>query len=233
MASGYGKIAADGLWHNNVGLVQLLGLCPLLAVTSTTVNGLAMGLATTLVLLASNVTVSMIRNVVRTEVRVPVFVLVIASFVTAVELAMNAHFHDLYKILGIFIPLIVTNCSILGRAEAFASKNTVARSAVDGLTMGLGFTVVLVLLGTLREVVGGGTVFARAHLLFGEGARDLGLTLVQDYPGFLLAVLPPGAFLGLGLLIALKNWIDRGIERRAAERAQGAVPRPAPAGAGS
>jgi len=233
MADGFGKIAADGLWHNNVGLVQLLGLCPLLAITSTTVNGLAMGLATTLVLLSSNVTVSLIRNVVRTEVRVPVFVLVIASFVTAIELAMNAYFHDLYKILGIFIPLIVTNCAILGRAEAFASKNTVARSAIDGFTMGMGFTVVLVLLGTMREVIGGGTVFAGSHLLFGEGARDLGLTLVQDYQGFLLAVLPPGAFLGLGLLIALKNVIDRGIERRAAERARGAVPQPTPAGAGS
>lgn len=230
MAGGYGKIAADGLWHNNVGLVQLLGLCPLLAITSTTVNGLAMGLATTLVLLSSNTTVSLIRNVVRPEVRVPVFVLVIASFVTAIELAMNAYLHDLYKILGIFIPLIVTNCSILGRAEAFASKNSVPRAAMDGLTMGIGFTVVLVLLGTMREVVGGGTVFSRAHLLFGEGARDLGLTLVQDYQGFLLAVLPPGAFLGLGLLIALKNFIDRGIERRAAQRARGAVPAPAPAG---
>ena len=231
MADGYGKIAAAGLWHNNVGLVQLLGLCPLLAVTSTTVNGLAMGLATTLVLLASNVTVSLIRNAVRSEVRVPVFVLVIASFVTAVELAMNAYFHDLYRILGIFIPLIVTNCSILGRAEAFASKNTVSRSAVDGFTMGIGFTLVLVLLGSMREVVGNGTIFARAHLLFGEGARGLGITLIHDYEGFLLAVLPPGAFLGLGLLIALKNLIDRGLERRAAVRARGGVPQPAPAGA--
>ncbi len=222
----YGQIAADGLWHNNAAFVQILGLCPLLAVTATVVNGLGLGIATTLVLIASNVTVSLIRNLVRPEVRIPVFVLVIASFVTAVELAMNAWFHDLYLILGIFIPLIVTNCSILGRAEAFASKNNVARAFTDGLTMGVGFTVALVLLGGMRELSGSGTLFAQAHLMFGEGARALTLTLIEDYRGFLLAILPPGAFIGLGLLIALKNVIDARVAQRASNRVGAAEAEP-------
>ena len=219
--AGYRRIALDGLWHNNPALVQLLGLCPLLAVTGTVINGLGLGLATTMVLVLSNLTVSLIRNLVRPEVRIPVFVLVIASFVTAVELAMSALFHDLYKVLGIFIPLIVTNCAIIGRAEAFASKNPVPRALVDGLTMGLGFTAVLVLLGGLREVIGQGTLLDQAHMMFGDGARWLTLTLVEDYRGFLVAVLPPGAFLGMGLIIALKNVIDGRLERRAQRRAQG------------
>ena len=210
------KIAADGFWKNNPALVQLLGLCPLLAVTSTLVNGLGLGLATTLVLIASNVTVSLIRNVVRSEIRIPVFVLVIASFVTAIELGMNAFFHDLYKILGIFIPLIVTNCSIIGRAEAFASKHNPTESFVDGLTMGLGFTAVLVLLGGMREVIGSGTLFSGAHLMFGEAARGLTITVIHDYHGFLLAILPPGAFIGLGFIIAVKNIIDRRQKQKAA-----------------
>lgn len=211
----YNEIARDGLWNNNPALVQLLGLCPLLAVTSTVINGLGLGLATTLVLTASNITVSLIRNLVRNEIRIPVFVLVIASFVTAVELSMNAFFHDLYKILGIFIPLIVTNCSIIGRAEAFASKNSPLPAAVDGLTMGLGFTAVLVLLGGVREAIGSGTLFAQAHLMFGPTARDFSLSLGDDYPGFLLAVLPPGAFIGLGMIIAVKNIIDRRMKKPA------------------
>ena len=163
MANGvYGVIVRDGLWSNNAAFVQLLGLCPLLAVTGTVVNGLGLGMATTLVLIGSNVTVSLIRNLVRPEVRIPVFVMVIASFVTAIELAMNAYFYDLYKILGIFIPLIVTNCAIIGRAEAFASKNSVTRSFVDALTMGLGFTLALALLGGVRELFGQGTLLAQA-----------------------------------------------------------------------
>jgi electron transport complex protein RnfE len=205
----YQQISRDGLWQNNVALVQVLGLCPLLAVTSTAINGLGLGMATLLVLVCSNVTVSLIRNLVRPEIRIPVFVLVIASFVTAVELAMNAFFHDLYKVLGIFIPLIVTNCAILGRAEAFASRNSVSRSLLDALTMGLGFTVILVLLGTMRELVGLGTLFSQAHMMFGEAARWLTVTVFEEYRGFLLAILPPGAFIGLGLLIALKNLIDQ------------------------
>ncbi len=207
-------IALDGLWRNNTGLVQLLGLCPLLAVTGTVINGLGLGLATTLTLVLSNVTVSAIRRIVRPEVRIPVFVLVIASVVTVIELGMNAYFHDLYKVLGIFIPLIVTNCAIIGRAEAFASKHDVGRAFTDGLAMGVGFTLVLVCLGALREIVGQGTLLAHAHLMFGEQARDWTLTLIEDYRGFLVAVLPPGAFLGLGLLIALKNVIDGRLERR-------------------
>lgn len=209
-----GKIALDGLWYNNVAFVQLLGLCPLLAVTNTTINGLGLGLATVMTLVASNVSVSLIRNLVRPEIRIPVFVLIIASFVTVIELTMNAFFHELYVILGIFIPLIVTNCSILGRAEAFASKNSVGHSALDGLTMGLGFTAVLVTLGAMRELTGSGTLLAQAHLMFGEAARGLAITVIEDYRGFLLAILPPGAFIGLGLLIAVKNIIDARLERR-------------------
>lgn len=207
--SGYQRIVRDGMWTNNVAFVQLLGLCPLLAVTNTVINAIGLGLATTLTLVATNSTVSLIRNIVRPEIRIPVFVLIIASVVTAIELAMNAWFHELYNILGIFIPLIVTNCSIIARAESFASRNNVTRSFADGLFMGLGFTAVLILLGAIREGLGFGTLFAHAHLMFGEAARDLKLTLLSDYKGFLLAILPPGAFLGLGLLIALKNIIDK------------------------
>ncbi len=214
MLSDYTKIALDGLWTNNPGLVQLLGLCPLLAVTGTVVNGLGLGLATTLVLVTSNLIVSFIRDWVRPEVRIPVFVLVIASAVTATELAMNAYFHELYLVLGIFIPLIVTNCAIIGRAEAFASRNSMPRAFVDGLTMGLGFTLVLVILGGMRELLGRGTLLAQAELMFGEGAQAMTLTLWHDNQGFLLAILPPGAFIGLGLLIALKNVIDKRLEDR-------------------
>ena len=221
----YREIIRDGLWNNNQALVALLGLCPLLAVTNTAVNGLGLGLATTLVLVCSNVTVSLIRNLVRPEVRLPVFVLVIASFVTAVELIMNAWFHDLFKILGIFIPLIVTNCTIIGRAEAFATRNTVDRALVDALSIGVGFMAVLVVLGGLRELLGMGTLFSQAHLMFGDAARGLTLTLSEDYGGFLLAILPPGAFIGLGLLIAIKNLIDA---RR--EKAPAAVPAESPSG---
>ena len=210
----YSKIAGDGLWYNNVALVQILGLCPLLAVTSTAINGLGLGLATMLVLLGSNTTISLIRHWVRPEVRIPVYVVVIASFVTAVELSMRAFFHELYLVLGIFIPLIVTNCSILGRAEAFASKNSVPRAIVDALTMGFGFLVVLFVLGSMREMVGFGTLFAQAHMMLGESFAWLTITLVEDYNGLLLAILPPGAFIGLGLLIALKNIVDMRQEKR-------------------
>ncbi len=207
-------IIRDGLWTNNVGLVQVLGICPLLAVTGTFVNGLGLGIATLITLVASNVTISMIRKLVRPEVRIPVFVLVIASIVTIIELSMSAWFYELYKVLGIFIPLIVTNCSIIGRAEAFASKNTVGRSFVDGFSMGFGFLLVLVTLGTMREIIGHGTLFAQAHLMFGEAARSMTIHFVDSYHGFLLAVLPPGAFIGLGLLIAMKNVIDKRKEVR-------------------
>lgn len=212
----YTHILKEGLWVNNPGLVQLLGLCPLLAVTTNAINGLGLGLATLLTLTASNVTVSLIRHVVRPEVRIPVFVLVIASIVTIIELAMNAWLHDLYLILGIFIPLIVTNCAIIGRAESFASRHSVDRALLDGLAMGAGFTLVLVTLGGMRELIGQGTLLSQAHLMFGEYGRQFTLTLVDDYRGFLLAILPPGAFLGLGFLIAGVNIINARREKKAA-----------------
>jgi Na+-translocating ferredoxin:NAD+ oxidoreductase subunit E len=209
MAAEQNKIIKDGLWNNNVALVQVLGLCPMLAVTGSFINGLGLGLATMLTLVLSNLSVSTIRHWVRPEVRIPIFVIIIASIVTTIELAMNAWFHELYLILGIFIPLIVTNCSIIARAEAFASRNGVIDSVLDGAMMGFGFLLVLITLGSLREIIGSGTLFNNAQLMFGEGARGWLLTLGDDYPGFLLAILPPGAFIGLGLLIALKNLIDR------------------------
>lgn len=215
----YGQLIKDGIWNNNQALVALLGLCPLLAVTNTAINGLGLGIATTVVLAMSNFTVSLIRNIVRNEIRLPVFVLVIASFVTAVELSMNAWFFELYKILGIFIPLIVTNCAIIGRAEAFASKNNPLRSIVDGLAMGVGFTLVLVTLGAIREFVGMGTLFSQAHLMFGEAARGVTLSMGEGFKGALLAILPPGAFIGLGLMLAVKSNIERAAERRAEARA--------------
>ena len=211
----YASIARDGLWRNNAGLVQLLGLCPLLAVTGTAVNGLGLGLATLFVVTLSNLVVSLLRHSLRPEIRIPVYVLVIASLVTAVDLVMNAWFHGLYRTLGIFIPLIVTNCAIIGRAEAFASRNAPLPSVVDGLAVGAGFAAVLVVLGALREIIGFGTLFAGAELLFGEAVRDWQLTL-PGYRGFLLAVLPPGAFIGLALLIAGKNWL--GLRREVRDR---------------
>ena len=218
------EISKNGLWSNNVALVQLLGLCPLLAVTSTVINGFGLGIATLITLVLSNSIVSLIRGFVRSEVRLPVFVLIIASVVTIIELTMKAMFYDLYLVLGIFIPLIVTNCAIIGRAEGFASRNPVVPAALDGLMMGLGFLAVLMLLGGLREIIGFGTLFAHAELMFGDTARAWMIQINPDYPGFLLAVLPPGAFFGLALLIVAKNWLDL---RPAAE------PRPAPAAAES
>jgi len=211
---GYGTLIGDGLWTNNQALVAMLGLCPLLAVTTTATNGLGMGLATTTVLVLSNGTISLIRNLVRPEVRLPVFVLVIASFVTAVELTMKAQFYELYLVLGLFIPLIVTNCAIIGRAEAFASKARLDRALVDGLAMGFGFTLVLMVLGGAREFLGQGTLFYQADLLLGAGAAGFGLDLGEGFQGALLAILPPGAFIGMGFLIALKNLIDKRVERR-------------------
>ena len=204
----YGPIIRDGLWKNNPALVQLLGLCPLLAVTNTVINGLGLGLATILTLVASNGLVSLLRKQIPDEARLPVFVMIIASIVTIIELSMNAWFHELYLILGIFIPLIVTNCAITGRAEAFASRNSVGPSIIDGLMMGIGFTSVLVLLGGMRELIGQGTLFSESHLMFGEVARNFTIVVFEDYRGFLMALLPPGAFIGLGLIVALKNVID-------------------------
>ena len=204
----YGPIIREGLWKNNPALVQLLGLCPLLAVSNTVINGLGLGLATIATLVASNGLVSLLRKQIPDEARLPVFMLIIASIVTIIELSMNAWFHELYLILGIFIPLIVTNCAITGRAEAFAARNPVGPSLVDGFMMGLGFTAVLVLLGAMRELIGLGTLFSEAHLMFGEAARGFTIVVFEDYRGFLMALLPPGAFIGLGLIVALKNVID-------------------------
>jgi electron transport complex protein RnfE len=202
------EITQNGLWSSNVALVQLLGLCPLLAVTSTLVNGLGLGIATLVTLVLSNTLVSLIRGFVRSEVRLPVFVLIIASIVTIIELTMQAWFYDLYLVLGIFIPLIVTNCAIIGRAEGFASRNPVGASALDGLMMGTGFLVVLGLLGGMREIIGFGTLFNNAELMFGDAAETLTIVFNADYGGFLLAILPPGAFFGLAILIVIKNVID-------------------------
>jgi len=205
-------IIQQGLWSNNAALVQILGLCPLLGVSNTVINGLGLGLATTLTLIASNMAVSIIRHWVRAEIRIPVFVMIIASVVTVIELVMEAYFHDLYKILGIFIPLIVTNCAIIARAEAYASKNDIFPSVLDGLFMGLGFTAVLVALGAMRELIGFGTLFQQAHLMFGAAAEGLKITVIDNYPGFLIAILPPGAFIGLGFILAIKNIIDKKLE---------------------
>jgi len=213
----YKQIIKNGLWDNNQAFVALLGLCPLLAVSNTVINGLGLGLATTLTLIVSSSIVSLIRQHVGSEIRLPVFVLIIASIVTAIELLMNAFFYELYLILGIFIPLIVTNCAIIGRAEAFASKNPLGASCIDGLAMGLGFTAALVVLGAMREILGAGTLFANAHLMFGEAAKDMVIYVIRDYEGFLLAILPPGAFIGLGLLIALKNLIDKRLAQPASQ----------------
>ena len=214
-------IIRNGLWKNNPGLVQLLGLCPLLAVSNTFVNALGLGLATIAVLTASNFVVALARPVIREEIRIPIFVLVIAGFVGIVQQVMQAWFYDLYLILGIFIPLIVTNCVIIGRAEAFASRQPLWAAALDGLCMGTGFTLVLLTLGGMRELIGSGTLFADAHLIFGAWAGDLALSLPGNARGVLLFALPPGAFIGLGLLVAAKNIID---ERAAKPRAVNVAP---------
>ncbi|MAY35593.1 MAG: electron transport complex subunit RsxE [Spongiibacteraceae bacterium] len=217
----YRDLSLNGLWKNNPAIVQLLGLCPLLAVTGTVVNSLGMALATLFVLLASSTSVSLIRGFVSDAVRLPAFVMIIASAVTCTELLMQAYTYELFQILGIFLPLITTNCLILGRADAFASKNSLGPAMVDGLMMGLGFGVILVVLGALRELVGTGALFANMDLLFGEGAKSWKIVFFEDYNQFLVAILPPGAFIVTGLIIAVKNMIDDGIKKREAARTAG------------
>ncbi|MGB1220904.1 MAG: electron transport complex subunit E [Alcanivoracaceae bacterium] len=223
--SDYRKITLDGLWHNNPATVQILGLCPLLAVSGTVVNALGLGLATMAVLAGSNACVSLIRHYVTDAVRLPAFVMIIAALVTVIEMLMQAFTFELYEILGIFIPLIVTNCVVLGRADAFASKNPIGPALLDGAMMGAGFLVVLLLLGGMREVIGQGTLFTNMQLLFGPAAAGWEINLFgADYRGFLFAVLPPGAFIGLGLLIAGKNVIDKRL-KEAEKRRQAEAPK--------
>ena len=204
----YRRILRDGLWDNNVVFSQLLALCPLLAVTGTATNGLGMGIASLVVLVLSNLVVALFRGIITPEVRIPVFVLLIAAIVTVVDMVINAWLHELHKVLGLFIPLIVTNCAILGRAESFASRQNVRASIVDGFAMGLGFTIALVALGAVREILGAGTLFANASLLLGERFTFLELTLIPDYRGFLIMALPPGGFLMMGFLMAGKRVLD-------------------------
>lgn len=201
-------IATEGLWKNNPALVQLLGLCPLLGVSNSVVNAIGLGFATLLVLTCSNLAVSLVRNQVTEAIRLPAFVMIIAAFTSCVELLMQAFTYELYQILGLFIPLIVTNCTVLGRADAFASKHSPLPSILDGLMMGTGFALVLILLGAVREMIGQGTLFANMHLLFGSIAENWTITLFSDYKKFLFAVLPPGAFVFMGFFIAIKNLID-------------------------
>lgn len=199
----------QGLWHNNPALVQLLGLCPLLAVSNSAINGLALGLATMLTLIISNSIVSATRHWLIYEIRIPVFVLLISGIVTTIGLLMNAFAHQMYLQLGIFIPLIITNCTILARAESFASRNPLRLAINDGFSHGIGFALVMVAMGAIRELIGEGTLFAQAHLLFGALTGTGPLFSLSIDRGLLVAVLPPGAFIVLGLLIALKNALDQ------------------------
>ncbi|HEX7455090.1 MAG TPA: electron transport complex subunit E [Gallionella sp.] len=224
MSNIYARITRDSLWNNNIVFAQTLGLCPTMAVTSTATNGLGMGLATTAVLVASNMLISSIRHAVSDEVRIPVYIVIIATLVTLVDVSINAWAHDLYKVLGLYIALIVANCAVLGRAEAYAAKNPILPSGMDGLMMGLGFTFALTTIGAVREILGTGTLFADAHLLLGPAFSFMELKLIPDYKGFLLMILPPGGFLAVGFLIAGKRIIDR----RSASMAE-AVPVAAPA----
>jgi electron transport complex protein RnfE len=221
----YIELAKQGLWKNNPGLVQLLGLCPLLAVTATVTNALGLGLATLFVLVCSNATVSAVRHWVPKEIRIPIFVLIIAAFVTCVQLLMNAYTYGIYQSLGIFLPLIVTNCAIIGRAEAYASKNPIKQASFDGLMMGIGFALVLIVLGAVREVLGQGTLFDGAHLLFGDWASVLRIEVIHLDNQFLLAILPPGAFIAMGFIIALKNAIDTYIKQRQPKESDKAIER--------
>jgi len=205
------EIFFEGLWHNNTIFVQLLGMCPLLGVTTSAENGFWMGAATLMVLLGSNLVVSIVRSGIPKNVRIPAYITIIASFVTLVDMVMNAWVHEMYLVLGLFIPLIVVNCAILGRAEAFASKNSVIDSVVDAISVGAGFTLALVVLGSIRELLGQGEWFG--FPVFGE-----------SYPDVLVLILPPGAFLAMGFILAAVNLIKRRVKIRAAARPATPVP---------
>jgi electron transport complex protein RnfE len=220
----YGGIVRDGLWDNNVVFAQMLALCPTMAVTTSGTNGLGMGLATTAVLVVSNILVAAIRNFVSAQVRIPVFVVLIATLVTLVDMVLNAWLHDLYKVLGLFIALIVVNCAILGRAEAFASRSAVLPAAVDGLAMGLGFTFALTFVGLIREFLGSGTLFNQASQLLGPAFAFLEMKPLPDYGGALLMILPPGGFAVLGFILAGKRVLEL---RQQARAVAGAAPQSA------
>ena len=209
----YREIAWNGIWKQNCGIVQILGLCPILAISTNIVNAVSLGLATILVMAMANLVIAALRNFIPYEIRIPVFILIIAALVTVVDLAFNAYLHELYLVLGIFIPLIVTNCIVLARVEAFAAKNEPGNSTVDGIAMGIGLTLVLAVLGAMREVVGSGTLLSGIDMLI-PGAQPIVL-FGDDYPGFLIAILPPGAFIALGCLIAGRNWIEARKQARA------------------
>jgi|SRR3989338_514187 len=208
MASQYKTIAKDGLWENNGVFAMLLGMCPAMAMTGTATNALGMGLATAAVMAASSMLIGMFRNQITQEVRIPVFILVVAAMTTLVDLFMNAWMHELYKVLGMFIPLIVSNCLPLARLEAFAAKNSTLPSLADGAFMGLGFTIALTMIGAVREIVGSGTLFADASLLFGSDFKFMELRLLPEDTGIMMMILPPGGFLVLGLLVVGKRILD-------------------------
>ncbi|MDO8313762.1 MAG: electron transport complex subunit E [Rugosibacter sp.] len=226
--SAFNDITKNGFWKQNPLLVQLLGLCPLLAISTSLVNAVSLGLATILVMLLANFAVASLRALIPYEIRIPVFVLIIAALVTVVDLSFNAFLHDLYLVLGIFIPLIVTNCIVLARVEAFAAKNGLAAATLDGVMMGVGFLWVIALIGGLRELIGQGTLFSGIEMIFPalSGIQVLPL----DYPGFLIMMLPPGAFFTLGLLIAGRNWSEaRANQRRLNQLKQAEHPGDKPA----
>jgi electron transport complex protein RnfE len=210
------EIAWNGIWKQNTALIQLLGMCPLLAMSNSVVNGVGLGLATVFVMAMSNLIVSALRSLIPYEIRIPVFILIIAALVTITDLAMNAYLHDLYLVLGIFIPLIVTNCIVLARVEAFAAKNPVIASTVDGAAMALGLTSVLAVLGAIRELIGTGALFSGIEMVI-PSAHAIQI-LPADYPGLLVAILPPGAFFVLGMLIAGRNWLDARANQRLREK---------------
>jgi electron transport complex protein RnfE len=208
MATPYSRIIKDGLWDNNGVLMMLLGMCPTMAMTTSATNGFGMGLATAVVMAASNLLVAMFRNYITQEVRIPVYILIVAAMVTLVDLTMNAYMHELYKVLGLFIPLIVSNCLPLARLEAFAAKEPVLPSLVDGIFMGLGFTLSLTVIGAVREISGSGTLFADASLLLGPTFKFMEMRILPEDTGILMMVLPPGGFLAAGLMVVVKRMLD-------------------------
>jgi electron transport complex protein RnfE len=214
------EIMRNGLWDQNIVFSQVLGMCPTMAVTTSGTNGLGMGLATTAVLVCSNMIISSVRDFVSPQVRIPVYIMLIATLVTLVDMCLNAWMHDLYRVLGLFIALIVVNCAVLGRAEAYASRSNVLSSALDGLFMGLGFTLALTVIGLIRELLGMGTLFNQASLLLGPKFAFMEITVLPNYGGVLMMILPPAGFLVLGLLLAAKKFY----ERHAAAKADSPLP---------